>query len=89
MMPEKTRPQTTVLVVEEEASIRVAIADSLRSSTFRTLEAAGGAEAVAKLSVDMSVDVVCLHMQMPVLAHADAWRSRQLHSGALGAREQT
>jgi DNA-binding response OmpR family regulator len=65
MVSEKTQPQRTVLVVEEEASIRVAAADFLRSSAFRILEAAGGAEAVAMLSVDMSIDVVCLHMQMP------------------------
>jgi DNA-binding response OmpR family regulator len=65
MVPEKTRPHRTVLVVEEEAPIRVAVANFLRSSAFRILEATGGAEAVAMLSVDMSVDVVCMHMQMP------------------------
>ena len=65
MVLEKTRPRRTVLVVEEEAPIRVAVADFLRSSAFRILEAEGGAEAVAMLSVDMSVDVVCMHMQMP------------------------
>ena len=64
---EKTaqRPRNTVLVVEEATAIRVAVAEALRGSGFQVLEAASGSEAVALLSVDMSVDVVCLHMQMP------------------------
>jgi CheY-like chemotaxis protein len=65
--PEKTaqRPRNTVLVVEEAAAIRVAVAESLRGSGFQVLEAASGAEAIALLSVETSVDVVCSHMQMP------------------------
>jgi DNA-binding response OmpR family regulator len=65
--PEKTaqRPRNTVLVVEGTSTIRVAVAEALRGSGFQVLEAASGSEAVALLSVDMSVDVVCLHMQMP------------------------
>ena len=65
--PEKTaqRPRNTVLVVEETAAIRVAVAEALRGSGFQVLETASGTEAVALLSVEMSVDVVCLHMQMP------------------------
>ena len=65
--PEKTaqRPRNTVLVVEEAMAIRVAAAEALRGSGFQVLETASGSEAVALLSVDMSVDVVCLHMQMP------------------------
>ena len=65
--PEKTaqRPRNTVLVVEEAAAIRVAVAEALRGSGFQVLETASGTEAVALLSVDMSVDVVCTHMQMP------------------------
>jgi CheY-like chemotaxis protein len=45
--------------------LRVAVAEFLRNSGFRVLEAASGVEADAILSVDMSIDVVCLHMQMP------------------------
>ena len=65
--PEKTaqRPRNTVLVVEEAAAIRVAVPESLRGSGFQVLEAASGAEAVALLLVETSVDVVCSHMQMP------------------------
>jgi response regulator RpfG family c-di-GMP phosphodiesterase len=65
MAPDRARPRRTVLVVEEAMSIRVAVAEFLRNSGFRVLEAASGVEADAILSVDMSIDVVCLHMQMP------------------------
>ena len=51
------------MVVEEAAPIRAAVAEFLRNSGLRVLEAASGIEADAILSADMSVDVVCLHMQ--------------------------
>jgi CheY-like chemotaxis protein len=56
--PDKTaqRPRNTVLIVEEAAAIRVAVAESLRGSGFQVLEAASGAEAIAILSVETSVD---------------------------------
>jgi len=79
-MPEKTQPQRTVLVVEEEVSIGAAVAESLRGSGFQVLEAASGAEAPP-----LSRHVGWCRL----LAHADAWRSRQLHASALAAREQT
>ena len=65
VVSQRSQPQRTVLVVEEAASIRAAVAEFLRNSGLRVLEAASGIEADAILSADMSVDVVCLHMQMP------------------------
>ena len=59
------RPGNTVLVVEDEVLVRLAVADYLRGSGFQVLEAANGAEAVAILSADIAVDVVCSHLQMP------------------------
>jgi DNA-binding response OmpR family regulator len=56
MVPEKTRPQKTVLVVEDEASIRVAVASYLRSSAFQILEAPAG----LKLSPCSQPTIRCL-----------------------------
>ena len=45
--------------------VRLAVAGYLRDRGFQVLEAANGAEAVAILSADIAVDVVCSHVQMP------------------------
>ena len=58
-------PGHTVLVVEDEVLVRLAVARYLRGSGLQVLEAANGAEAVAILSADIAVDVVCSHVQMP------------------------
>ena len=58
-------PGHTVLVVEDEVLVRLAVARYLRGRGFQVLEAANGAEAVAILSADIAVDVVCSHVQMP------------------------
>jgi CheY-like chemotaxis protein len=65
--PHGLEPQRghTVLVVEDEVLVRLAVARYLRGRGFQVLEAANGAEAVAILSADIAVDVVCSHVQMP------------------------
>ena len=57
-------PQYTVLVVEDEAPVRLAVVEYLRDRDFQVLEAANGVEAVNILSADTAVDVVCSHVQM-------------------------
>ena len=57
-------PQYTVLVVEGEVPVRLAVVGYLRDRDFRVLEAADGAEAVNILSADTAIDVVCSHVQM-------------------------
>ena len=59
------QPGHTVLVVEDEVLVRLAVAGYLRDRGFQVLEAANGAEAVAILSADIAVDVVCSLVQMP------------------------
>jgi DNA-binding response OmpR family regulator len=52
-------PGATVLVVDEEAILRAAIADYLRDCGYRVLETANSDEAIAVLQdVDLRVDVV-------------------------------
>jgi DNA-binding response OmpR family regulator len=55
----------TVLVVEDEVLIRIAIADYLRECGYRVLEAGSGDEAVAVLKTDIRVDVVFTDVTMP------------------------
>jgi CheY-like chemotaxis protein len=59
------QPGHTVLVVEDEVLVRLAVAKYLRGCGFQVLEAASGDEAVTILSADVAVDVVCSHVQMP------------------------
>ena len=54
----------TVLVVEDEALVRMDIADYLRSCGYHVVEAGSGDEAVAVLK-DIRVDVVFTDVSMP------------------------
>jgi len=56
----------TVLVVEDEVLIRLAIADYLRACGWRVLEAGSAEEAIrVLLATDVAVDVVFSDVQMP------------------------
>ena len=47
-----------VLVVEDEALIRCAVADRLREAGYTVVETASGEEAIAMCKSDLSIDIV-------------------------------
>ncbi len=55
----------TILVVEDEALVRLQIADALRENGFSVVEAARGDEALAYLETVGGIDVVFTDIQMP------------------------
>lgn len=55
----------TVLVVEDEAIVRLAVADYLQGCGFEVIEADNGAEAISLLETGMPVDVIVSDIQMP------------------------
>lgn len=66
-----------VLVVEDDADIRVALRELLELEGFRTDEASDGVQALARLERDPPVDLILLDLMMPGM---DGWefRARQL-----------
>jgi len=56
---------TTVLVVEDEILIRVAVAEHLRKSGYTVVEAADAAEAIAVFVAGEPIDVVMCDVDMP------------------------
>jgi CheY-like chemotaxis protein len=57
-------PQPTVLVVEDEVLVRLAVAEHLRVGGFRVVEAASGAEAQTLLAAGLNVDIVFSDVNM-------------------------
>ena len=57
--------QRTILVVEDEALIRMMVVEELRESGFRVMEAASAPEAIALLAGDPGIDVVFSDVHMP------------------------
>jgi len=55
----------TILVVEDEVLVRLAIADYLRDCGYKVFEAGNVAEAKSVLKTDPSVDLVFSDVQMP------------------------
>jgi two-component system, response regulator PdtaR len=55
----------TVLVVEDEALIRMMVVEELRDSGFRVVEAANAPEAMALFAADAEIDVVFSDVHMP------------------------
>jgi DNA-binding NtrC family response regulator len=55
----------TVLVVEDEVLIRLAVSDYLRECGYQVIEASNADEAVRVLSADIKVDVVFSDVNMP------------------------
>ena len=55
----------TILVVEDEVLIRLALAEYLRDCGYRVLEASNAAEAKSVLVADMPVDLVFSDVHMP------------------------
>ena len=60
-----TASRPTVLVVEDEALIRLLAADSLQESGFNVLEAGDAAEALRILAEHEDVDVLFTDVNMP------------------------
>ena len=64
--PEQSVPIETILVVDDEVLIRMAIAEYLRDCGYRVVEAANGDEAVEVLTAaDCDVDLILSDVQMP------------------------
>lgn len=57
--------QPTILVVEDEVLIRMAVSDYLRECGFRVVEAGSADEAVEVLKADTAVDIVFSDVNMP------------------------
>jgi DNA-binding response OmpR family regulator len=55
----------TILVVEDEVLIRIQLAENLRDSGYRVIEAATVAEAKAVLNADASIGLVFTDINMP------------------------
>lgn len=64
-MPEAIRP--TVLLVEDEALLRLVIAEELRDAGFDVVEAGDGGEAMGVLSTEAAVDLLFTDIRMPGL----------------------
>jgi CheY-like chemotaxis protein len=57
--------QPTILVVEDEVLIRMAVSDYLRECGFHVVEAGNAEEAIAVLKSDTTVDIVFSDVNMP------------------------
>lgn len=74
-------PRYTILVVEDEALIRMGICDYLDSVGYKVLEAANADEALAVLESDQRIDLLLTDIDMPgsmdglrlAAAVADRW----------------
>ena len=58
-------PEPTILVVEDEVLIRMAISDYLRECGYRVVEAGSGDEAIKVFQAGVTVDVVFSEKRMP------------------------
>jgi DNA-binding NtrC family response regulator len=63
--PGRTERVPTILVVEDEILIRLAVADFLRDSDYRVLEAANAVEAQKVLASGEAIDLVFSDITMP------------------------
>jgi CheY-like chemotaxis protein len=60
-----------VLVVEDEALIRCAVADRLREAGYTVVETASGEEAIAMCKSDLSIDIVFTDIHL--IGSASGW----------------
>jgi len=61
----QSRRVRTVLVVEDEVLIRMAVADYLRDCGYRVMEASNADEAITLLKTEMAVEVVFSDVNLP------------------------
>ena len=59
------RREQTILVVEDEASVRMAISDYLTEQGFTVLQAAGAAGAIDVIALHPEIDLVFTDLAMP------------------------
>ena len=59
------RKSTTILVVEDEALVRMVIADYLRECGYRVIEAATADEALAILKAESRIQILFSDIEMP------------------------
>jgi DNA-binding response OmpR family regulator len=65
-LPDPTERKPTVLLVDDEFLIRLALSDFLQECGFKTLEARDAEQAIAALeSLDTPIDVVLTDVRMP------------------------
>ena len=75
--------QRTVLISEDEKSIRLALVDILASNHFQTLEAADGKEGV-RVALSQHPDLILLDLVMPQMDGMTAFK--EIRKDAWGAR---
>jgi DNA-binding NtrC family response regulator len=64
--PATPAPQSrTVLVVDDDVLVRVAICENLRDAGFQVLEATSAHDALGVMLADMPIDVLLTDLQMP------------------------
>jgi len=72
---EKVSESVRVLLVEDDGDLRLTIRTTLEERGFVIDEAVHGAEALQRLSVEPTPDLILLDLMMPVM---DGWRFLQL-----------
>ena len=58
-------PEATILVVDDEVLIRMAVSDYLRECGYHVVEAGSGDEAIQVLQAGVTIDVVFSDVHMP------------------------
>jgi len=66
-MAKQTAPQAVVLVVDDEAPIRMAARRILELDGYKVLEAENGARAIELLTDDVAIDLLMADLEMPEL----------------------
>lgn len=82
MPPAVATETATVLVVEDEEPVRLAVQEALKSLRYRTLTATAGAEALALFREHgRNIDLVLSEMVMPEMGGAPLGAVRGLIAG--------
>jgi CheY-like chemotaxis protein len=66
-------PRKLVLIVDDEPDVRDALTDALTSHGWEAIEAANGAEALARLQAGVRPSLILLDIMMPIM---DGWQFR-------------
>jgi signal transduction histidine kinase len=81
-LPTPAGPPLRILVIDDEVSVREALADTLTDEGHTVIQAAGGREGLARLAEDGAVDVVVTDLGMPEMTGWDVARAvRTQHPG--------